>query len=109
MSLIREIIQKEVIDVVRKKRSSKWRTVRKKFMKGKTCAVCGATKSLECHHIKDFSTNPELELEPTNLLALCDGSMRCHRIWGHLGNWKSINDTIVKDAAWFLSKIISRR
>ena len=104
MSLIREQIVK------RTTRSNGWRKVRKKHIKKhRICAACGRTRSLEVHHVEDFSENPELELDPDNLLTLCDAGTKCHFSLGHLGNWKSINPDILKDAAWYLDKIKNRR
>jgi len=107
VSLVREIIVKK-IDVIRKKRSSKWGKVRKAFLKKHpTCACCGTKKGIEVHHIEDFSNYPEKELLESNLISLC--GKRCHILFGHLKNWKSINPNIVEDAAWMLNKIKHRR
>jgi 5-methylcytosine-specific restriction protein A len=85
------------------KRSSHWPTVRKHHLKeNPTCAVCGDTSKLEVHHIKPFHTHPELELEPTNLITMCESKsygIICHLYYGHLGNYKNINPNVVRDAA----------
>lgn len=108
MSFIREFIEKPIIDRIKKKRSKYWRKVRKNFLKeNPTCACCGRKKGLEIHHIKDFSTNPKLELDPNNLITLCGKT--CHILFGHLRNWKSINPNIKLDAKRFLKKIQNRR
>src|SRR5690242_21104937 len=57
-------------------RSSRWPTVRKKFLSkikaaGNGCAARGAKIGLQVHHKKPFHIHPELELDPTNLIALC--------------------------------------
>lgn len=110
MSVFREHIQKGVIDVVRKKRSPKWRKVRKAHVtKFNCCAACGRTNGLEVHHIKDFSTDPSLELAPHNLITLCDKGTKCHLSFGHLGDWKSINPDAVEDSKWFREKVENRR
>lgn len=86
------------------KRSSKWRKVRNEFVKeNPKCAVCGSTKKLEVHHILPYHLFPELELETDNLITLCDGGglwgvASCHRFFGHLGRWSSMNPTIKEDA-----------
>lgn len=103
MSLVREIIKTAT-------RSKGWRKVRNEHVKAHPiCAACGRTDGLEVHHIEDFSTKPELELDPNNLITLCDKAMRCHLTFGHLGNWKSINPEVIKDSIWFLDKVINRR
>lgn len=83
------------------KRSGSWSTVRKHFLEqNPTCAVCGKTDRLEVHHERPFHLNPELELDPTNLITLCEGNkaLNCHLVIGHLGNYKDINPDVRKDA-----------
>jgi len=104
MSFVREHIVKRFT------RSSGWRKVRKAYVKKfPFCASCGSTRKLEVHHIKDFSTNPELELEPNNLITLCRAGTQCHLTFGHLGNWKSINPSVEEDSVWYLEKVKQRR
>lgn len=82
------------------KRSTKWPTFRKNFLKGKSCAVCGGTKKLEAHHIIPFHINPSLELDETNLIALCEGNknINCHLVIGHKQNFKKFNANVKKDS-----------
>lgn len=95
------------------KRSGQWPRVRKEHLeKFPTCAVCGSKDNLECHHVRPFHLHPELELEPTNLITLCEskslGGLNCHLIWGHLSNFRSWNENVVKDAAEWLKKFTNR-
>lgn len=92
------------------KRSGKWPTLRKKFLKGKSCAVCGGKKKLEAHHIKPFHLYPEGELEISNLIALCENSkiLNCHFFAGHLGSYRSYNLLVIQDAAEWNRKIKGR-
>lgn len=91
-------------------RSGEWQSVRKFFLqKNPTCAVCGSKGNLlnmlNVHHIKSYSTHPELECLHTNLLTVC----RIHHLWVcHLGNWKSINENVKEDAEIWLRKIQNR-
>ena len=87
-----------------KKRSPKWTEVRKQHLeKNPECAICGSIKKVEVHHVKPFHLYPELELEPSNLVSLCESkefsSLICHLDFGHLGNYQDENayifDTIV--------------
>ena len=88
------------------RRSSKWKRVRKAFVKrNPTCAVCGTKKKLEIHHKKPFYLYPELELSYNNLETLCQ---RCHRLFGHLDDYKSYNEDIAYDAYVFRKKIKER-
>lgn len=95
-------------------RSSGWSKVRADFIKGKCCALCGGTKLLEVHHIEPFHLYPEKELDPKNLIVLCEGnkSMNCHLQFGHFNNYATKwNVNIVAEAlAWnkrFLAKNIT--
>ena len=59
------------------KRSSKWPKVRKDYLKlNPECAACGGKTSLNVHHILPYHIRPDLELEPSNLLTLCEKSDR---------------------------------
>jgi len=104
MSFIREHIVKRV------SRSSGWSRVRREHLElCSHCAVCGRDSKLEVHHIEPFSEDPSLELDPDNLLTLCDGSMRCHFVVGHLGDFRSHNPEVVLDAKWFHKRILENR
>jgi len=86
-------------------RSSKWPTVRKHFLeKHPYCEVCGSKNNLNVHHMKPFHLEPELELDESNLITLCEGkSVNCHFLFGHFCNWKNFNPDVVKDSAeWSL-------
>jgi len=65
--------------------------------------ACGACKKLEVHHIVPVHLNPDLELDPENLITLCD--KYCHFIFGHLMDYKSWNVDVVNDSAEYLQKI----
>lgn len=56
---------------------------------------CGNEKNLEVHHIQPFHLQPELELDQSNLITLCEAiGADCHLRQGHLGNWKGCNPNI---------------
>lgn len=82
-------------------RSSKWESVRKHhILANPLCAACGGSIKPQVHHIKPFHLYRELELEPTNLITLCEhGKTECHLKIGHLGNFKRENINVVADAA----------
>jgi len=80
-------------------RSSEWPKVRKTHLESNpACAICGSLKKVEVHHKKPFHLAPELELEPSNLVTLCEGkefsSIICHLTFGHLGNYQDENTMI---------------
>ena len=85
-------------------RSSQWAALEKKHLaEHPTCAACGGKEHLAVHHIRPFHLFPELELDPENLITLCEGSTcNCHLFFGHLGDFKSWNPNIKADAARML-------
>lgn len=74
-----------------KERSPKWPALRKKILKGKVCAVCGGKTKLELHHIVPFHIDPSRELDPTNLIPLCEGNktINCHLRFGHFDSFEN--------------------
>jgi 5-methylcytosine-specific restriction endonuclease McrA len=85
-------------------RSSKWSSIRKNHLKDNpTCAACGKNKKLEVHHIEPVHINSDRELDPTNLVTLCDKP--CHIIFGHLMDYKSWNNDVVQDCSTYLEKL----
>lgn len=92
-------------------RSNKWPALRAKFIKNKACAVCGGKTKLQAHHVKPFHIHPELELDPKNLLALCEGrkQIMCHLLIGHGGDFRDINPDSVKDAAHLYNLMTTRQ
>lgn len=95
-----------------KKRSSGWAKVRAAFLKThKLCAVCRKSKKLEAHHIVPFHIYPKGELDPGNLIALCeaDPHFNCHLLFGHLGNFKGWNPHVRHDAISWREKLIRNK
>ena len=83
-----------------------WRSLRKALVEfSPECAVCGYTKSLECHHIIPRHVDPSLEFVWTNLINLCDD---CHFHLGHLNNYKQYNLDIV-DLAMYSIELRSEK
>jgi hypothetical protein len=93
-------------------RSPHWPAARATHLKEHpTCANCGGTVKLEVHHIRPFHLHPELELEPTNFITLCEaghGGVNCHLAVGHLGSFKSFNVDVASDSAAYLAKVLHR-
>jgi 5-methylcytosine-specific restriction endonuclease McrA len=86
-------------------RSKKWPAVRNKHLKlYPTCEACGSKEHVQVHHIKPFHMFPELELEPTNLITLCekyladdDNSNDNHHLkLGHGGDFKKYEKNVLK-------------
>jgi 5-methylcytosine-specific restriction endonuclease McrA len=92
----------------RQGRSGKWPRVRKLFLRDHpTCEVCDGRKKLEVHHVRPFHRAPKLELDPRNLITLCE-CLQCHILFGHLGNYRSINWKVRSDVKAMAEKIRNR-
>ena len=87
-------------------RSSRWETVRKNHLKeNPTCAACGNTEGVQVHHMRPFHIYPELELDPTNFITLCENDKdglnnnkdNHHLHLGHHGDWKNFNDKVLDE------------
>lgn len=90
-------------------RSREWPKVRSIHLKNNPfCAVCGGVKSLEVHHVKPYHLFPAMELNPGNLISLCESGKRgvtCHLFFGHLGNYSNTNLTVREDAIYWNKKL----
>lgn len=93
-------------------RSTHWPAVRARHLAlFSHCAVCGGTKALEVHHKRPFHLHPELELDPDNLITLCENKadgVNCHLFVGHLGSFKSFNPDVDADAKNWALKLAHR-
>lgn len=84
------------------RRSALWPAVRREHLRQKpVCELCGNRdpEDIEVHHVEPFHTHPERELDPTNLVTLCERSpvlqqLNCHLWAGHLGAWRAINPRV---------------
>jgi hypothetical protein len=84
-------------------RSPKWPAWLKAFLKGKTCVCCGSKGPLTGHHKIPYHIAPSLELDPTNVRPVCDGT-DCHLVIGHFKDFKLYNENFDADAAEYLKK-----
>ncbi|PVX61216.1 HNH endonuclease [Paraburkholderia unamae] len=93
-------------------RSTHWPKVRSDHLQlHPVCEVCGGSENLEVHHIRPFHLHPDLELDPKNLITLCEAKkdgVNCHLFIGHLGSFKSFNTTVRADASQWSEKIKRR-
>ena len=82
-------------------RSPLWSTVRNNHLiKEPLCQLCGGKTKLNVHHILPFHMNPELELDPNNLITLCNGSsgtISCHIRFGHFDNFRTKWNPTIRD------------
>jgi len=90
-------------------RSSKWPKVRDAHLKiDPVCNVCGGKEDLNVHHIIPFHIDKSKELDPTNLITLCN-ARGCHFAFGHLFDWQSSNPSVVQDSKLFKKKVEDRK
>jgi 5-methylcytosine-specific restriction endonuclease McrA len=92
------------------RRSSRWPAVaRAHLAQFPRCAACGRDDDCVPHHRVPVHVDPSLELEPDNLVTLCEGkTLNCHLYFGHLGDWRSWNPTVNRDAQRFRSRVKTR-
>jgi 5-methylcytosine-specific restriction endonuclease McrA len=90
-------------------RSSGWSALRKRHLaKQPTCQACGKKTQLAVHHIIPLHVDKSKELDPTNLITLCENphSTFCHYTFGHLGiSWLRYDANIIADAAVHLAAV----
>lgn len=68
-----------------------------------TCGYRG--RGLQVHHIKPFHLHPDLELDPDNLITLCEIKGRDHHLLiGHLDDWEAYNPNVRHDVKRFHNK-----
>ena len=85
-------------------RSPQWGKLRDAHLIGKRCLVCGGKKKLVLHHRIPFHIAPDLELDPTNWLPLCEAGrfgLNCHLLIGHHGRWESVNVNVDAEIAYW--------
>jgi HNH endonuclease len=88
-------------------RSPEWpRVEREHRLREPACVACGYTgHGIQVHHIKPFHLHPQLELDPNNLITLCEVSGRDHHLLlGHLDDWESYNVNVRDDVKHFHNK-----
>ena len=92
------------------KRSKDWPRVRRVHLaRYPRCEVCGAARNCVPHHVDPFHLFPERELDPSNLITLCEGpGVNCHLLFGHLNNFASYNPLCIEDVDCWHEKIGSR-
>lgn len=91
-------------------RSPQWEKVRGVWIKANPiCAACGGIVMCQVHHKKPFHLFPDLELDPSNFITLCESPNRlCHLRIGHCFVWADYNPFVVEDAVLSLSRIKGR-
>jgi len=101
----------EEIQALSSPRSSAWRSLRKKHLEEHPqCAACGCSKNVVPHHKIPFHVDPSRELDPSNLISLCESpSFNCHLFFGHLKRWDWSNPKVEEDAAYWRARMEEQR
>ena len=90
-------------------RSGKWQTFERKWLDlHPSCAACGGKEDCHGHHKRPFHLEPEKELDPDNIITLCNHRC-CHLLIGHGGDWHAYNPHVEPDAALILKRVQNRR
>ena len=94
-------------EVLSEPRSPRWKDVRKEHLeKFPECEACGTRKSVVPHHIVPFHVDPSKEIDPENLVSLCESpTFNCHLFFGHLKRWDRHNPKVVEDARNWRSRM----
>ncbi len=87
-------------------RSYKWKKTRLDHLKKESfCQSCASIKNLQVHHIVPVNIDQSKELDPKNLITLCK---TCHFVFGHLMDWNSWNEDVIKDCRVYYNKVINK-
>jgi 5-methylcytosine-specific restriction enzyme A len=106
-----DVVPYSIARTISEGRSTRWPRVRAKHLAAHpACVCCGGRKLLNVHHVRPFHVAPELELDPGNLITLCEGArgLNCHLWVGHCGHWKAWNVGVLRDAITFGGILQSR-
>lgn len=87
-------------------RSDEWPEVRRAHLELEpTCRACGGSRLLQVHHKAPFHLHPELELQQSNLITLCEKPGHdCHFVFGHFHDWRLFNPDVEQDVTRYLAE-----
>lgn len=86
-------------------RAAVWPRVRDDHLRIEpTCVVCGG-KDVAVHHCLPYHLYRNSELDPLNLITLCDEH---HFEIGHLRSWKAWNPHVLEDCGFWRRRILAR-
>jgi 5-methylcytosine-specific restriction protein A len=91
-------------------RSGRWPTVRKRHLEDfPACAACGVRAPVSVHHVIPFHVDPDRELDPSNLITLCETVGRsCHFVHGHGLDWRAYMIHVKVDTALMFQRLQDR-
>lgn len=107
--LLRRLLgmSRDEIEALSAPRSSGWKRLRSQHLKeNPRCEACGGTSRVVPHHIIPFHIDPSRELDPLNLVSLCESpTFNCHLFFGHLKRWDRHNPRVLEDARTWRARI----
>lgn len=91
-------------------RNPDWPKLQRAYLRRFTrCACCGTPKpKILAHHKLPVQFYPELEMEESNLIALCYRGNNCHLLIGHLMDYWSYNKNVEQLAEQISNEIKNR-
>ena len=90
-------------------RASGWRPLRKAHLEAHPCCeMCGRRDNVVPHHKLPVHLFPQFELDPENLITLCENAINCHLLAGHLGLYSSYNPNCEEDVELWHKKLEER-
>lgn len=99
-------VARTIPDSREKGRDPRWRAVERHWLQlHPGCAVCGSREHVQVHHKVPVSWDASRELDVTNLITLCPPH---HLLFGHLGDWKSMNPGVEFDCHVWADKLLRR-
>lgn len=104
-----KLFQKPAEPALGAARSGSWPRVRAEHLEREPeCRVCGTTSGLAVHHRVPVHIDPSRELDPMNLITLCNEN-GCHYLVGHGRDWKAYNPSVDPDCAKMRGMIARRK
>jgi 5-methylcytosine-specific restriction endonuclease McrA len=88
------------------RRSGSWPAFRRKHL-AKRCGICGGKKRLNLHHKLPYHLHPGKELDPQNVVTLCEENS-CHLAIGHLYNYRSYIPDVDRDIRRLRLAVVNR-
>ena len=88
------------------RRDPRWSTARKDYLKHHpVCVACGTKNKLEVHHVIPVHVDKGRELDPTNMITLCQDD---HLVFGHFHDWQAWNPAAAVDTKNYMLLLTMR-
>lgn len=96
------------VDLFGGDRDPRWREVRAAHVKKEpVCQACGKSAKLDVHHIIPVGIDKTRELDPENLITLCN--QPCHLVFGHFMSYYCYNNDVRKMVADYRKALAARK